>query len=355
MEGVVRVAKRIRILILTALTVFCLCLFGCRGNIDTPAVQSGIPSIDIVTDAAFPDEPQPVGQLYGSFLTMYLGLSPENMPNLPYIRVFHSYNDVETYFDSTYKDFWYGTRFTVAMASFTDEFFKENDVMILAINEPSSYLNHTAEPILVGKDEIKVNIVRHIQENAPLSPTQYHLIFTAPRGSFDGIDGKTLTLDISEVIDSENTALDAERFRIYYPEFWNFCYRADALTDNPQVVVDAINSYDELVYFYDRYSSEFDLESDFRKYVGTLYNMDAFERYVILATIIPCSDNTEPATSEAFVNNLQIYLEINADIPGEDEKPQACYLLLTAIERSDLQGVNLDWFNLSFPDVKIEE
>ncbi len=328
-----------------------LCLGGCGRIADTEAIQGDFttPSLEIVTEAP-PAETRSVGTLYGSYLTMFYGTGSLDSFGLPYIKVFHSYNEVEGYYDSTYKNFWYGVRFTDAMASFTDEFFEENDVLILTLDEPSTYLNHTAEPIEVTEDEIRINITRHIKENAPRSPAQYHLIFTAPRGSFDGIAGKSLSLDISEVTDSENTAFDAERFRIYYPEYWNFCYRADALADNPEVVVDAINSYGELVYFYDAYSSEFDLESEFREYVGTLYNMDAFERYVILATIIPCADGEEPVTAEAFVNNLEIYLEIKANLTEPGDEPEACYLLLTAIERSDLEGVNLEWFNLSFSE-----
>ena len=336
-----------------AAVVAALLIFGLSGCSDmrgdaeissqtTAGTAADIPAVSPVRTA---------GEFYGSFLTMYLGSTPPDMRGMPYVKVFHSQEEVENYYDTTYEDFFYGTVFTMSMASFTDEFFESFDMMILVIDEPSSYLNHTADPIEISDDEIKINIVRHIQEDAPMSPTQYHLIFIAPRGSFDGIDGKKLSLEISEVTDTLNTAFDSERYRMYYPEYWNFCYRTDAVTEDPQVVVDAISSYDELVYFFDRYGADFDFESEFRKHVGTLYNMDAFERYVILATIIPCAhEKPEPETTEAFVNNREIYLTIAAEQPEEGEKPEACYLLLTAIERSELQGVHLEWFNLSFAD-----
>ena len=337
----------IRAICVMAIAALCLSLSACRGDIpDHPAPiiteDEVIPSI-----TPLPGETYHVGELYGSYLTMYFGYTPVENLELPLVKVFSSYADVEDYYDSTSSDFHYGARFTSAMASFTDEFLAKNDVMTVAINEPSSYLNHTAEPIEITDSEIRLNITRHISQNAPRSDTQYHLIFTAPKGAFAGIDEKSLEVNITEVVDIENnSAFDAERYRLYYPEFWNFCYRADALTDDPQLLVDVIDGYDDLVFFLNSHRGEFDLDSVFSEYVGTLYNWYICERYILIATVIPCAEIAEPRTSELFVNNLEIYLTLDATPPPEGAPPSACYLLLTAIERSDLQGVNLDFVYL---------
>lgn len=326
------------------ISALCLCLCACQSVIEDFPIVSG--SEDAEPMAPVESETYSAGELYGSYLTMYTGVTPVEYLGLPYVKKFESYQDVSDYYEMILKDHFCGARFTIAMASFTDEFLSENDVIALVINEPSSYVNHTADPITFSGGEAVINVTRHITENAPLTDTQYHLLFTAPKGSFDGIDEKTLRVEISEVIDPENnSAFDAERFRLYYPEYWNFCYRADALTDSPELILDVIDGYEELVYFYENYKSEYDLDSNFREFIGTLYNLQACERYVLVATLIPCSDEREPSTSELFVNNLEIFMSLDADVSEED--PKACYLLLTAVERSDLQGVDLDVVNLS--------
>lgn len=341
-----RLLSRAAALFLAAL-MFLLCLSSCRVDLIDPADTET--DDDLLSPALPSDDGSNVaGELYGSYLTLYIGKTPLDILGLPYIRIFHSYNEVEDYYDSTIEDFLYGKRFTMAMASFTDDYFSDHDVMIAAINEPSSYVNHTAEPIEITDADVRLKVARHIPESCPKADTQYHLIFTAPKGSFDGIDQKKLSLDISEVVDPENNAaFDAERFRIYYPEFYPFCYRTDALIDDPQVILDTIGSYDELQYFYKNYADKFDLDYDFKRNIGTLYNWEVFERYFIVATIIPCTDETEPVTSEVFVNNLEIYITIDAHKASDGERPKACYLLLTAIEKSDLEGVNLSSVNLS--------
>lgn len=338
-------------------------LCGCGNRIKPEPISSedlggfsSLPSSPSSSDpepsAPVPEgEPIKVGELYsgGSYLTMYRGFVPEDVRPKQYIRVFHSYDDVSAYYGSTQSDYLYGVRFTLTMDSFRDEFFEDHDVMILMITEPSSYANHTADPIEITDNEVRISITRHIPEDAPVSPTQYHLIFVAPKGSFDGAMDKQLKVDITEVIDQENnSAFDAESYRMYYPEYWNFCYRADALSDSPEMVIDIIDGYSQLVYFFEEYRKTFDLDAEFREYVGTLYNLEVFERYIILATIIPCAEETEPKTADLFVNNLEIYMTIDADRPAEGEEPKACYLLLTAVERSDMHGVKLSEMQLSF-------
>lgn len=330
-----------------------LCLSGCRGVIPDEPIQTdptGIVSETTdLTPPPMPGDVRTVGELYGSYLTMYIGHTPIEFRDVTFMRVFETYQEVADYYDSTLSEYLYGARFTVAMASFTDEFLAENDVMIISINEPSSYVNHSADPLTVTSDEVWVNITRHIPENAPLKDTQYHLIFTAPNGGFDGIKDKELHINIEEIIDPENSsAFDAERFRLYYPEFWNFCYRADALIDDPRITVSTISSYEDMVYFYDTYKDTFDLDSDFRQYIGTLYNWEICERYILIVTLIPCSEAVKPNTSGFFVNNLEIFMTIDVNQPRAGETPTACYLLLTAIEKSDLIGVNLESVNISF-------
>ncbi len=290
-----------------------------------------------------------VGELFGSYLTMYTGHATASQRGLPLLRVFTSYADVESYYDSTQADHIYAQQFTTDMASFDDEFFRTGDVLALVIDEPSSYINHTAEPIEISDSEVRFRITRHQPEASPLLDTEYHLLFTGPKGCFDGVYGLPINIEFTDVVDSENnSAYDADLFRLYYPEFTSFVYRADALTDTPDVVVDAIDGYDELVFFYDQNKDLYDLDSNFRDKIGTLYSWDICERYVLLAMIIPCKGEDEPELSEVFVNNLQIYASVSADEPdGPDDKPDSCYLLLCGIERRDLSGVDLNVVYLS--------
>ena len=339
----------------------CLCLAaallfllsGCRGVIPNEPMLTDKPNVVSENINTLPPqidgEPYQVGELYGSYLTMYIGHVPAEYRGVPYMRVFDTYQEVSDYFDETVEDYLYGKRFTLALASFTDEFLAENDVMIVSINEPSSYVNHTAEPLTVTENEVMVNITRHIRENAPLNDTQYHLVFTAPNGGFDGIRDKELKINISEIIDPENSsAFDAERYRLYYPEYLNFCYRADALTNDPKITLRTITDYEALVFFYEDYKEVFDLDSEFRQYISTLYNWEICERYVLIITLIPCATTVKPTARGFFVNNLEMYMTIDADQPQFGESPAACYLLLTAVEKSDLQGVNLESVNISF-------
>lgn len=347
--------RLVAVMIAAALTFV---LTSCRGPIsDDPSpigssdpAESLTPDFSGDTQQTLPEptesDPRVIGELYGSYLTMYYGQTPLEERSEPKFTVFHSYQEVSDYYDSICLEYFCGARFTMLLGSFTDEFLSENDVMVLSISEPSSYLNHTADPIVITDTEVKINITRHIAEGAPLLNTQYHLVFTAPKGGFDGADGKELVLTISEVTDSNNSAYDAERYRIYYPEYLNFCYRADAITDPVVKAVDIIDGYDELVYFFETNRGDFDLDDTFRDYIGPLYNWQICERYILLATLIPCSDEQEPVTSDLFINNLEIFMTVKANEAEEGKKPRAGYLLLTAIERSELQGVDFSSMNL---------
>lgn len=338
---------------LFAALIIMLTLTSCHGQIGSrvtgPTYDTDALIPDNVVDTPSPAVPRNIGELYGSYLTMYIGHTPPENRGMPYVKLLHNYSEVEDYYNSRLDEFLFGARFTIAMASFTDDYLADTDVLIVVIDEPSSYVNHTAEPIEITDTDITLKISRHVPETYPQQITQYHLIFTAPKGSFDGIDDKKLSLDISEVVDANNSAFDAERFRMYNPEYVNFCYRADAITDTPAVAVESISSYEDLTaYFLDKYDTDYDFNAEFKSYVGTLYNWEVFERYFIIATIIPVADaNAEPKTSDLFVNNLEIYLTVDANLAEEGEKPAACYLLLTAIEKSELVGVDLSHVNLS--------
>lgn len=285
------------------------------------------------------------GTLYGSYLTMYGG----NELIFPYIKVFDSYAEVSEYFEANDSAFFFGQKFTIALASFTDEFLAENDVMILVINEPSSYISHKAKSVTVTSKGVIFDIERHVPENAPQSSTQYHLIFTAPNGSFDAVDESKFEVNTSEIIDKINDdTFDAERYRMVYPEFYPFVHRTDA-TGEAETVVDTINNYAELIGFYEQHKNTYDFESEFKKYVGALYSEDIFDDYVILAIIVPSkSTGKKIAVEELFVYNLEIYLSVENTAPAVVSDETECYLLMTCVAKKDLMGVNLEWFNISF-------
>lgn len=326
----------------------CFALCGCQNIIEEFTEHTVTEDMSAEPPTA-EDGTRLVGELYGSFLTMYIGRTPAEERGLPYIKVLNSYAEVEEYYDTTVKEHVYGRLFFEAMVSFTDEFLAENDVLILALEEPSSYINHTAEPIAISDDRVSISVTRHAPEEAPMLSTEYRLIFTAPKGSFAGVNELPLELSISEVVDKDNnSAFDADLFRIYRPDFTTFCYRADLIQGDTGVIVDAIDSYDELVYFYDKYKDDFDLDSEFRADIRSLYNWELFDSYIFIATMIPCASETEPQITDLFINNLELFLTVDADALSDGEKPSACYLLLAGIERRELAGVDLGLLNLSF-------
>lgn len=338
-----------RLIAFVTVAALCFALCGCQDIIEEIPMPSETVDSSVELPPELDDGASAVGEFYGSYLTMYTGHVPADVRGLPYIRVLRSYEEVEEYFDSTEHEHVYGRLFTLAMLSFTDEFLAENDVLVLALEEPSSYINHTAEPIAISDDKISISITRHTPEESPMLKTVYHLLFTAPKGSFDGVEDMELELNISEVVDTDNNAAyDAALFRIFRPDFTPLIYRTDQLTaDGAGVVVDAIDGYNELVYFYDKYKSDFDLDSSFKGDVGTLYNWEICDRYVLVAMIIPCSSEKEPQITDLFVKNLEMFFTVEADTVSDGEKPKACYLLLTGIERRDLEGVDLSLVNLS--------
>lgn len=345
--------------LLLVLAIF-VSLCGCDGKIkDNPNVS------EVTTDKNVPDNVISVptkdteqvkpteefllntsGKLFGSYLTM---CSNEEI-EFPYIKVFESFAEVSEYFDSNCEQFFFGHKFTMACGSFNDEFLRENDVMMLVLSEDSSYISHTAKSVTVTSKGVKFELVRKIPQDAPKSSTQYHLIFTGPKGAFEGVDELPFELDITEVTDkADDTTFDAERFKMIYPEFWPYVYRCDA-TGEAQTLVNTITSYSELISFYEQYNDIYDLESEFKRHVGALYDQYSFfDEYVLLAIMVPSRNISGGiAIDELFVYNLDIYVTIKNTSPAVVSDTTECYLVTAAVTRSDLTGVNLEWFNISF-------
>lgn len=290
------------------------------------------------------DDGQMVGSFYGSYLTMFLG---EKQSKYPYVKLLDSYKDVEDYFFECDKNYFLGKRFTLACASFTDDFLAENDLLMLVICEPSTYASYTADGIRISGSSAQFDVIRHIPENAPRGDDViYHLIFTAPKGYFSAIDTDSVTVSVTEKITDENTDVyDAEKFRYIYPEFWPYTHKADAKDENAAPVISSIHSYDELVGFYEGYKNTFDLDSDFVRYIGPVYYEDMFDDYVLLLAALPFDSRLpKPSVSEVFVYNLNIWITISnysEEIPQEYTK---WYLMAVAVIKKDLEGVKLNEF-----------
>ena len=347
--------------LLTSLMILVCLLSGCDNSSHIP--DSSLPSD---TSASASTEPSEASQsqhsgelypgvsegsipssLYGSYLTMYSG---EDELEFPYIRLFDSYEDIEDYFYPSERYFRFGKRFTMACASFNDEFFAENDVMMLVIKEDSTYVSHSLDNISEADGKTNIAITRHIDSDATESNSEavYHLILTAPKGAFSEISADNFSLTINEVQDAENSqALDAERFRYVYPEFWPQVYSSDATSDDSVPVIDSIQSYDELLGFYDSYKDDFDLDNQFLRYIGPVYDEAMFDDYILLIAVLPYDDRLpRPVVSELFVYNNQIYISIDNltyDVPPEEEM---WYLTAVAVSKRDLDGVNLKEFNI---------
>ena len=144
--------KKLRIIALALVMALVFALSGCMSEISDSPLSSGDTVETVVPE---PGQTLYAGELYGSYLTMNFSHTPSEVLGLPYVRVFNSYREVADYYDSTSNLFFYGRRFTLAMNSFTDEFLASTDVLVLAIDEPSSYISH-AEPRLVWRPSPRI-------------------------------------------------------------------------------------------------------------------------------------------------------------------------------------------------------
>ncbi len=283
---------------------------------------------------------------FSAYLTTYH--SSKYTEELPYLVKFSSYSMVEDYFYSHERDFFFGARFTVACASFSDDYLAGNDVMMLVINEPSTYASFECKNVTVENGKTVFDIERHIPQNAPQGESiAYHLVFCAPKGSYDYIDPDNFSVNITEVIDNEpSEVFDAERFRYTYPEFWPSSHKADALTEVSPVIV-SIHSYDELLGFYESHKSDFDLDSEFLPQIGFPYTEELFNDYVLLMALMPFDSRyPAPRISNVFVYNMKIWISINGYTEQIPEENTVWYLVTAAVAKRDLEGVNLNEFNI---------
>ncbi len=285
-------------------------------------------------------------ELYGAYLTTY---SPSQYTEgFPQLIKFASYSEVENYFYGHERAFFFGARFTVACASFTDDFLAENDVMMLVIDEPSAYASFSCSDITVENGKARFKLERHIPQDAPSSENiAYHLVFCAPKDSYDKIDVSDFEVDISEIIDSGgDNVFDAERFRYTYPEFWPSTHKADALTQASPVIM-SIHSYDELLSFYESKKAEFDLDSEFLPQIGFSYTEELFNDYVVLMALLPFDSRfPAPRISNVFVYNMKIWISINGYAEQIPEEYTVWYLVTAAVAKRDIEGVNLNEFNI---------
>ena len=291
------------------------------------------------------------GSFYGSFLTMVLSTGDEDV--YPKACVMRSYSEIEEYYYATERTYSFGARFTITMASFTDDFFSDNDVLIVVVSEPSTYVSHTISDMELYEDgSFVINLTRHIPENAPLSDgTIYHLVFTAPKGGFDDIDTDNVTVEVTELIDDTSLgAYDSERFIYNYPEFWPFTFKTPALVTDVSATVDSLETYEEMLSFYETYKGKFDLDTLFVKYFGAVFDEAMFEEYVLLVMILPFDKTlSKPEVTDVFIYNYQIFVTIDNLSYDFDEANEQWYLLAVAVDRSSLENVDLDAINIA-PD-----
>lgn len=280
----------------------------------------------------------------GSYLT---GINSKTSLEFPYAKKFELYYEVESYYYYSEQSFFYGARFTLACASFADDYLKDNDVIMLVISDPSIYSSFISKGIEIINGTTVFKLERHLPEEAPEHDgIAYHLIFTAPKGSFSDIDCNNIEVQIAQVIDPEiEDVYDAEHYRYVYPEFWPFSYSADPLTKDPAVIVNTMETYEELLSFYESCKTSFDLDKEFLSSIGTLYDEYLFNDYIVMAAILPYDIRKNPAAVyDVFVYNLNVWLSVSnhgTDIPSQFI---GWRLVTVAVAKKDLEGIKLKEF-----------
>lgn len=350
-----------RILLLMTVAVMVLSLVACQddtpsqkqtesevtsNDANTPDRLTSLPNTDGNTDEA--DTPTHTNaEFYGSFLTMEAAGDRSELES-SYFTVLTDYSEIEQFYNNGSDHYIYGKKFTIAMASFNDDFMSDHDVLILVINEPSTYITHDSADIEISGDTAVFEVSRIIVENATMSDTYYHLVFIGGKGAFDKVKGLDLNVDITETVTKEKYAAnDAEIYLYSYPEFWPFVYRTSALS-NPMTEIDTIESYDELIGYYEQHKDNYELDS-FKKHIGSLYDESLFNDYILLMVLLPYDDSENlPEIDELFVYNSEIYISIGNSSDAIVSSTTSSCLLATAVSKSDLQGVNLRVFNISF-------
>lgn len=348
-----------RIFALLLAAVMALSLVACGNNVSEQPVESEVTSDDANTPDRFislpntddntneADAPTHTNtEFYGSFLTMKQDAADDAASE--YFRVLRDYSQVEAFYDNGSQSYAYGKKFTLTMASFNDDFMATHDVLILVINEPSTYITHDAADIEISDGKAVFKVSRLFIENAALSDTYYHLVFIGEKGAFDELEELDYTVSVSETITREhNTANDAERYLYSSPDFWPFSYTTIA-TVTPSTEIDTITTYDELISFYEQRKDVYTLDS-FKKHIGSLYDEALFDDYILLAIMVPYnSAKAAPKIDELFVYNLEIYIVVGNCSEAVVSDNTSCCLLVTAVAKSDLTGVDLSMFNISF-------
>ncbi|MBR5121439.1 MAG: hypothetical protein IKU89_02705 [Oscillospiraceae bacterium] len=290
-----------------------------------------------------------LGDFLGSYLTMRLSQNP--LPHeLPHLEVFTSYSEVESYFNFNVNHYFMGQKFTMSCYSFNDEYLANCDIVMLVIEEQSAYISHKSDVIRIKNGVATFNLERHIPETAPeREGAVYHLVYSVPKGSFDGVDCENVVVNITEVLDEQNTdVFDAERFRYIYPEFWPYVQNASALVEAPSPNISVIHTYDEILSFYQSNKNTFNLDEEFLRFIGSIYNERHFEDYVLILAILPF-DKTKPkpVVSELFLYNLQVFLTIDnlpQEVPNENVQWR---IVEISVVKSDLDGINLREINIA--------
>lgn len=345
-----------RILLFAIVAVMALSLTACKNDVQSDFEQSQSTSLPptfekvttSVTDESDISTPSVdvESEFYGSFLTMARDV--QNNPESAYFKVVRNFTQIQDFYDVGSEYYIYGKNLTITLASFDDDFMADHDVLIFVINEPSSYITHSNASISLSNGKAIFNISRLIIENATMSDTCYHLIFTGEKGAFDKIDGLDLSVGITETVTKEkNAAGDAEGYLYSYPEYLPFVYKTVAFSD-PTPEIDTIESYDELVSYYEQHKNNYELDA-FKRHIGSLYDESIFDDYILLTILLPYDNSKKtPKIDELFVYNSEIYISVKNSSDAIISSTTASCLLITAVSKSDLQGVNMSVFNISF-------
>ncbi len=345
------------ILLYMTVVVMALSLTACRNNVqgDPDESQSVMQTLSTETTATSADEENSAvppsahtdAEFYGSFLTMETTGNHSELED-SYFEVLTDYSQIEDYYDSGSRYYIYGKKFTLAMASFNDEFMADHDILILVLKEPSTYITHDIASITESDGKTVFEISRLIIENATMSDTYYHLVFIGNKGTFDDIKELDFTVDIAQTVTKEKYAAnDAEIYLYSYPEFWPFVYQTTALS-TPTTEIDTIKTYDQLISYYEQHKDDYELDS-FKKHIGSLYDESMFNDYILLMVLMPYDNNKEtPEIDRLFVYNSEIYISIGNSSDAVISSTTSSCLLVTAVSKSDLQGVDLGVFNISF-------
>ncbi len=344
--------KKLLAITLTLLLLFGLC--GCTHNDipDIPDITEDTtvfgPGEEITVTTEAPKEVDLsdrtiMSELVGSFLTMEVyGMTSDELTG-EYVRVFNSYAEIASYLSATEQYYMFGSKFLTALNGFDDIFLSEHDVMILRLEGNNIGTAYDNIRIRVEDASLFIGLERIAQSDAPEKPAAYHIIATAPKDAFYGLDTIPLTVEFTDI----EPEIDESTAELYiYPDFVPYIYPADAI-GVPSIVIDTIDSYDKLIGFHEKHKASFNLE-EFRKQMGTIYTEELFEDFTLLAMIVPSSEEQPPKISDIFVYNGEIYITVDNPALAVVSETTPCHLMIAAVPNKDLESVNLKLLNISF-------